>query len=476
MRRPREAAHGHRLIVGHVEYARRDVNVSTALKVAAACVPFAVFLGVSLVAAGHGLMLDDYAWILQSRVRSAADVFGLFTQDNGFYRPIVALTFAMNEAMFGAWPLGYGLTNVLLALGCAASIAALGRSLGLTRGGSAMMAALWLLNFHGMRTAVLWVSGRTALVVILASTLSALAVVRGRTIFALLALAVGLFAKEEAVLLPGILLIWILVLRRRPGVTPVNPWTWTAGAAVVVLGYALARGTTNAMTPATAPEWYQLTFGVGRLYRNGYIYLDQVATAAVAVTLVALVLLGRPRPLFDRDTSQILALAASWVAGTFGLTIWLMPRSDLYVCLPSVGVCLAAAYLCQRSWQQSTVARQRLALVAVLVLVPLTAPVHYLRTTKRSAIQSFARVILSELHAQTADLPADSLVVLTDDEQARARNEPNLEDAFASAIHPAYELVAGRRLRFRIEPPVDGNSEAAAREFALVDGHLRRTQ
>ena len=128
------------------------MKVSPALKVAAAGVPFAVFLGVYLVAAGHGLMLDDYAWILQSRVRSAADIFGLFTQDNGFYRPVVALTFAVNEALFGTWPLGYGVTNVMLALGCAASIAALGRSLGLTRGGSATMAALWLLNFHGMRT------------------------------------------------------------------------------------------------------------------------------------------------------------------------------------------------------------------------------------------------------------------------------------------------------------------------------------
>jgi hypothetical protein len=451
-------------------------DASMRLIVAAACVPFVVFLGVYVGAAGHGLMLDDYAWILQSRVRSAADVFGLFTQDNGFYRPMVALTFAMNELMFGAWPLGYGLTNVLLAVGCAGAIAALGRSLGLTRGGSATMAALWLLNFHGIRTAVLWVSGRTALVVILASTLCALAVVRGRTALALLALAVALFAKEEAVLLPGILLIWILVLRTRPGFTPVHPWTWTAGAAVVVVAYALARGTTNAITPGTAPEWYQLTFDAGRLYRNGYIYLDQVATAAVAVTLIAFLLLGRPRPWFDRDTRQILLLAASWVVGTFGLTIWLMPRSDLYVCLPSVGVCLAAAYLCQRSWQQSSTARQRLALVAVLVIVPLTAPVHYMRTTRRSAIQAFAHVILLELRAQTSDLPPDSLVVLKDDTGARERSEPNLEDAFASAIHPAYELVAGRRLRFRIEPPVETSSETAARAFSLVEGHLRRTR
>ncbi len=438
--------------------------------------PFAVFLAVYLLAATHGLMLDDYAWILQTRVRSVGDLFGLFTQDNGFYRPIVAVTFAVNELMFGAWPVGYGVTNVLLALGCAGAIGALGRSLGLTRGGAAVMAGLWLLNFHGIRTAVLWVSGRTALVVILASTLSALAVVRGRTLLALVALAVAMFAKEEAVLLPGILFVWILVLRNRPGITPVNSWKWLAGSAVVVVGYALARGTTNAMTIETAPDWYRLTVDLGRLYRNGYIYLDQTATAAAATTLVALLLLGRPRPLFDRDTRQILALAAAWVAGFFALTIWLMPRSDLYVCLPSVGVCLIAAHLCQRSWRQASAARQRLALVAVLVLVPLAAPVHYLRTTKRGAIMQFARTVLTQLTAETADLPVDSLVVLKDDEQARAQSTPNLEDAFAEAIHPAYELATGRRLRFRIELPGQGDLGDAAREFALVDGQLRRTR
>jgi hypothetical protein len=449
---------------------------SARLIVLAACMPFAVFVGVYLVLARHGLMLDDYAWILHSRVHSAADVFRLFTEDNGFYRPMVALTFAANEAMFGASPLGYGVTNVALALGCAAAIVALGRSLGLTGGASAAMAALWLLNFHGIRTAVLWVSGRTALVVILASVLAALAVVRGRTILALAALAAAVFAKEEAVLLPVILLVWILVLRRRPGFAPVNPWMWTAGAAGVLLVYAWARGTTNAMTPGTAPEWYQLTFDAARLYRNASIYLDQVATTAAAVTLVAVLLLGRPRPLFDPDTRRILALALAWVAGAFALTIWLMPRSDLYVCLPSVGVCLAGGWLCQRSWQQSSVARQRLALVAVLVVVPLAAPVHYLRTTRRGALMEFAQTMLHQLKAETADLPPAALVVLKDDEGARTANRPNLEDAFGPVLDAAYEVTTGRRLRFRIEPPVpvDEASPAPAREFALVGGQLQR--
>ena len=124
--------------------------------------PFALFLGVYLVGARHGFMLDDFAWILQSRVRSLADVFALFGRDSGFYRPAVALTFAINEWIFGMRPFGYGATNVALALACAAAIGWLARSLDLSRGAAVLASALWLLNFHGIRSAVLWISGRTS--------------------------------------------------------------------------------------------------------------------------------------------------------------------------------------------------------------------------------------------------------------------------------------------------------------------------
>jgi len=144
--------------------------------------PFALFLVVYLLLARHGFMIDDYAWVVQSRVRSIADLAALFTHTNGFYRPLVALTFTVNEWLFGHWAFGYGMTNVALALGCAAAIAALGRALGLSKGAAIVFSSLWLLNLQGIRTAVLWVSGRSALVLVLCATMSALSVVRGRRV------------------------------------------------------------------------------------------------------------------------------------------------------------------------------------------------------------------------------------------------------------------------------------------------------
>ena len=71
--------------------------------------PFVLFLAVYGPAAGHGFMIDDYSWVLTSRVRTLADAGALFLSTTGFYRPVVALTFSVNEWMFGSHPLGYGL-------------------------------------------------------------------------------------------------------------------------------------------------------------------------------------------------------------------------------------------------------------------------------------------------------------------------------------------------------------------------------
>jgi hypothetical protein len=73
------------------------------LLVRAACLaPMLAFAAVYVPAAGHGLIQDDYSWILRSRVGSVAEFLALFTSDNGFYRPVVSVTFAINEWMFGA--------------------------------------------------------------------------------------------------------------------------------------------------------------------------------------------------------------------------------------------------------------------------------------------------------------------------------------------------------------------------------------
>jgi hypothetical protein len=112
------------------------------LRRAALFAPFVLFLAVYLPTAGHGFVRDDYQWVLSSRVHDWRGLMDLFHFDNGFYRPLVSLTFMLDGWMFGADPFGYGMTNIVLALLCCASIAWLARSLGLSRGAAMLAGSL----------------------------------------------------------------------------------------------------------------------------------------------------------------------------------------------------------------------------------------------------------------------------------------------------------------------------------------------
>jgi hypothetical protein len=237
-------------------------------------VPFVVFLGVCGLSVGNGFVSDDFGWILQSRVSSFREIPSLFLQSSGFYRPIVGLTFATDYAIFGNHPLGYGLTNLALALVCAALLFLVARELSLPWGAAIFAAALWLLNPHGMNTAILWMSGRTSLMLTMGALGAAWLVLRGRPFIALAPAAVALFAKEEAFLLPAILFGWWFAFRpddaalsrRRVGLWPV--------AAAALLGVYLAlRSQTGAMTPWTAPPYYRFTARPSVIARN--IALDE---------------------------------------------------------------------------------------------------------------------------------------------------------------------------------------------------------
>jgi hypothetical protein len=264
------------------------------LLIAACCAaPVVLFLIVYVVLPNHGLMIDDYAWILQSRVRAIDDLLGLFTHSSGFYRPIVGVSFALNNAIAGSHVASYGIVNVAIALACAAAIRSLGRALGLARGAALFMACVWLLNFQGIRTAVQWVSGRSELLLVLFLALSATALVRHRLVASVVWLSLALFTKEEAIVFPAILLVWMYLLRKDGRWTRTSLVTWTVGTAGVALLYLLARHAAGAITPATAPEYYRFTFAPQTIWRHAYIYADQILTFPLLVTGVATLLLGR---------------------------------------------------------------------------------------------------------------------------------------------------------------------------------------
>src|SRR5687767_3524673 len=132
---------------------------------AAAAAIAGAFLLIYLPDIGHGFISDDFRWIVESRSSSVADLAALLGSNTGFYRPVVSWSFAADHALWSADAFGYGVTNLVLCLATATALFALARQLALPPAASLAAAAVWLFNFHAVNMALLWLSGRTALLV-----------------------------------------------------------------------------------------------------------------------------------------------------------------------------------------------------------------------------------------------------------------------------------------------------------------------
>jgi hypothetical protein len=434
-------------------------------------IPFAVFLGVYGTSIGRGFVADDFLWILDSRIEHASQVPALFQRSTGFYRPVVGLTFAADYAAFGTNPLGYGLTNLALAAACAVLLYLIARQLALPPGAALFAAALWLMNPHGMNTAILWMSGRTALMLSLGALGAVLLLLRGHPFAALAPAAVALFSKEEGVLLPIVLFGW-WVLMDPEGASRRRRVLWVCAAAGLLSAYFVLRFQTSAMTPWTAPPYYRFTANPRVLWKNVWEYSDRALTFSLAAAALGAILL-RPAAPAPRISRRLLACCALWVIAGYGLTVFLPVRSSLYATFPSAGGCLFATHLVWRRWTAATPATRRLAAVTGIVAAVAMTPIYRMRNATTIDNARFSSTILSELDRATAGVPDGETVVVFDERRRR----PNIETAFNTALEDGFELLTRRRLNFRVEPPVHGIADTpcascAGRTLAVRDGHV----
>lgn len=450
-------------------------NYVRSLRLIAMSGAFLVFLAVYAPRAGQGFISDDFEWSLRNRIESFEDFRRILTQHNGFYRPVVALTFSASEWLSGTDPRPYGLLNVLFALACALATAYLTRSIGLSRGASCLAASVWLLNVHGVNVAILWLAGRTALLLTLGSVMSIASLVRGRLGLALFWMAIAVFSKEEAVLLPAVGAAWVYLLRSAP--RPNLMLKWLLGSGGIVLFYLVVRSTTGAMTPFSAPTYYQFTFSPAAVGRNILEYADRTLTVATVVALVVVAVLRSGRNWFDARTKRILVACGVWIAGTFAITIFLPVRSSLYVCLPSVASAVGLAALAERAWAKAPPVRRVHALYAALILQLAMYPMHAARSERYIENAVFSTAVLEQLSTLTASLPEGSAVILHDDRSKRV----NLESAFGNLIDEAHMFKSGRALDLWIEPAVTHApqserpcAECVVAELAVQDGQLLR--
>ncbi len=412
-----------------------------------------LLVGVYAFDVGHGFVKDDFNWILTSRVEHVTDLSRLLGAATGFFRPLVSFSFAINYALFDLRPLGYGLTNLALLLACVGVLFLLLRGVGIGREVAGAVALLWALNFQGINMAVLWISGRTALLATLFVVASAWAWTRGSRALATVLAMAAMWSKEEALALPAILTAWSAI-DRRGGLLRAAREAWPLW---LVAGITLVSRTwAGAFTPLSAPPLYRYQFDAATLSGNLLAYADRVGTTPVLALLLFWLAAGLPRVVDggNADTrleqSRNRALkGGAWMLCSFAPTILLPVRSSLYAVLPSIGLMLVVGDLTERVVMRARPAAIERATAVVLLTFLALVPVYRSRNLRYVQEAELSAAIVNELSMIAAAHPGGGLVVIKDRRDVR----PTAEQAFGPLVERAALLVTNGKLQVWIDPP-----------------------
>ena len=427
----------------------------------------AVFAAIYGDALGHGFVKDDFRWIAAADVHSAGDLQRIFATNVGFYRPLVTLSFAIDRGVWSLNARGYAVSNLILLVATAGLLFTLARRLWLSSPVSLFAVAVWMFNFHGINMALLWISGRTALVLCLFSLAAVLAWLRGRRFVGALLTLAAMLSKEEAVMLPPLLVIVdVLHIGNRDSrfnSALVRSWPLWVAAAI----YLIVRSHSGAFGMSDAPSYYRLTSDPGVILKNAAEYLDRGATwpAVTAVLMFLFTPAGAP---FDNVERRVMRFGVVWFVLMFAITVFLPVRSSLYAVAPSIGTALAAASFASRAQRAAPYRFARVS-TALIIAAAALIPVYRMRNQGLIGPADLSTQATSELQRAAHLHPGVREIVLIDEPGAAV----TLEDAFGALAPDAVHLFVSPDVLVRTgdRSAIDGpNGEVLV--LRLRDGRL----
>jgi hypothetical protein len=190
-----------------------------------------------------------------------------------------------------------------------------------------------------------------------------------------------------------------------------------------------------------------------------------------ALVLLLIVALGRPgRPELHARERLAVIFGGVWLMGGFALTIFLLARSSLYVCFPSVGVAVIVTVVVTAIWREVPPHRQPLAAVICTMLPFVLWPIYNARNQRSILEAELSRSVLTQLKDFAAQRPRKDLrIVIRDDRERR----PSLQDAFGTVMQEAVDLTIGSHMRVWIVPPPSGAELAGISRPRAADMVLR---
>ncbi len=334
---------------------------------------------------GNGFVWTDRTAVVdgEARLHSAGDLAGAFLAPGrvfqgeplpgagGYYRPVTAISYTVDHALFGENPAGYHLVNIALhGLITLFFFLFIGR---LLRNSSVPLLAALLFAAHPIHTeAVAWIGARAALLAALGVMISLYLYAGaerrpGRLAGSLAAFAFALFAKESAASLP-LLIVIARPFLRRPG-ERIFSWSREAPFFALLFLYLLLRlsalggigaGSGGSIEPALlVPTMVRVLGGYLRLlllpwplHTNDAVRISTfpfdarafLALLFIAAVLYAFLRLGRGR--------REVPFGLAWLGVTLIPVLNIVPllhfRAERFLYLPSAGFLVAAAFLLDR--------------------------------------------------------------------------------------------------------------------------------
>jgi len=339
-------------------------------------VVIAAAVGVYASTLKNPLLFDDEVIILKNPgIRTWQSFRHLF--DRGYfqcfqelsYRPVVSLTYLVDHGLWGLKPFGYHLTNLLLHAALGAMVFLYLRSI--VPGGLVAPAASLAYVVHPVLTEVVNVAGFREdslcalfmfLSLLLYNRASRAAVSPAAYALALVSFLIALFAKETALILPALLVLQDLALRRGAGVWKKRVGLYAGFVAAAVL-YGIVRfgvvknpdellvpyaagsfGNTLLTMPWVVMRYLRiLLFPMHLNIRYDFLSIASAADVRFVLSAIAiLALLAIAVWRFRR--SPLVAFAILWFFITLGPVSNLVPIGNLmterFLTLPLLGFCL----------------------------------------------------------------------------------------------------------------------------------------
>lgn len=383
-----------------------------------------VALAASVSGLGNGFAYDDHPIIVENpRVQQFSAVWDYFTtsywgpsRGNSLYRPITVILFALQRVAGGGSPLPFHIANVALYVASCVAVLVLARAM-LPAGAALLAAVLWAAHPVHVES-VANVVGQSEMLVAIPLLLAvalylrdrARGPLRDRTALTIASLyAFGLLCKENAIVLPGLLLAAELAFGRADGsFAPRAAAAKSLRQLASVLGLVtilfllvrsavlngvlgdlphpalegLSHGERLWVVLGLLPEVARLLVWPARLYADyspdavpvlASPSAGHIAGAALLVAYVAALAWA-----WRRERSGVLVFALAWVPITYALVSNVLFATGVMIAertlfLPTVGAALAAGW-CAAALTRvlaarppATVAPARTALVALAV-------------------------------------------------------------------------------------------------------------